>query len=179
MFRAVFCWLFLAEGQPSRPTPEFCVWVWLLRRAERTETVTRSGSIRVGVPAVLLRWRSCVDVWDEGNAGEIMPNAQTHQVIACELLAGQAIACFIIHLPGPGQILVSDAFLAEMAVGLASGQDIPDQFQQTPSHGHDRLVAVHAFLHLLEPVFPAVDRTSPPAGPLPPLPNAALCALPW
>ena len=65
----------------------------------------------------------------EGNAGEILPNAQTHEVIACELLAGQAISGFVIHLPGPGQILVGNPFLAKVAIGLASGQDIPDQFQ--------------------------------------------------
>ena len=28
----------------------------------------------------------------EGNAGEIVPNAQTHEVIACELLAGRLLA---------------------------------------------------------------------------------------
>jgi hypothetical protein len=40
--------------------------------------------------------------WIESNASEIMSNAQTHEVTACELLASQAVAGLIIHLPGPG-----------------------------------------------------------------------------
>jgi hypothetical protein len=66
----------------------------------------------------------------ESNARQILPNAQTHEVIASELLAGQAIPCGFLHLPGPGQIFVGDALLAEMTVGLAPGQDNPDQFRK-------------------------------------------------
>ena len=52
----------------------------------------------------------------ESNAGQVLSNAQTHQVIACELLAGQAIAGCLIHLPGPGEIFVGNPFVAEVAV---------------------------------------------------------------
>jgi hypothetical protein len=64
----------------------------------------------------------------------VMPNAKAHHVVASKLLAGQAIPSCFIHLPGPGQILVGDPFLAEVAIGLASGQHIPDQFQQLTRH---------------------------------------------
>src|SRR5689334_23053142 len=90
----------------------------------------------------------------ESNASEIMPNAEAHEVIASKLLAGQSIACLFIHLPGPGEVLVSDAFVTKVAVGLASGQDIPDQFEQTMGHCDNRLVTVHAFEHLLKACFP-------------------------
>jgi hypothetical protein len=43
-----------------------------------------------------------------------VPNPKTHQVIACELLAGQAIAGCFIHLPGPGEVLAGDPFSAEV-----------------------------------------------------------------
>jgi hypothetical protein len=55
----------------------------------------------------------------ESNASEILANAQTHQVIADKLLAGQAIPGCFIHLPGPGEIFVGNALLGEMAIGLA------------------------------------------------------------
>jgi hypothetical protein len=79
-----------------------------------------------------------------------MANAQTHEAVASELLAGQAIACCFVHLPSPGEILVGNPFLAEMAVSWASSEHISDQFQQLPSNRHDGLVAVHTFLHHLE-----------------------------
>jgi hypothetical protein len=66
----------------------------------------------------------------QSNASEVMTNAKAHHVVTSELLAGETIAGFFIHLPSPGQILVGDPFMGEMAVGLASGQNIPDQFDQ-------------------------------------------------
>jgi len=44
---------------------------------------------------------------------QIVSYAQPHQIVACELLAGQAIARFLIHLPRPRQILVRDPRFAE------------------------------------------------------------------
>src|SRR5687767_14313530 len=64
-------------------------------------------------------------LWIECGTSEVVSNAQAHQVIASELLAGQAIASCFIHLPGPGQIFVGNALMAEVAIWLAPGQDIP------------------------------------------------------
>jgi hypothetical protein len=73
-------------------------------------------------------------------------NAKTHHVVASKLLAGQTIPGCFIHLLGRGQIFVGDPLVAEVAVGLASSQHIPDQFHQTPNHYHHGLVAMHALL---------------------------------
>jgi len=47
-----------------------------------------------------------------------MPDAQTHRIVACKLLAGQTIPCLVIHPPGPGQILVGNPFVGVEELGL-------------------------------------------------------------
>ncbi len=90
----------------------------------------------------------------QGDACEIVPNTQPHQVIACELLACQAIPRFLIHLPTPSQILVCDPLLAEVSIRLTSGQHIPNQFQDLSRNSYDRLIPVHSFLHCLKTLLP-------------------------
>jgi hypothetical protein len=48
--------------------------------------------------------------------------------------AGESIPCLFIHLPGPDEVLVGNAFVGEGAVGLAAGQDNSDQLEQVTSH---------------------------------------------
>jgi len=78
-------------------------------------------------------------------------NPQFHEVVTCELLAGQAIARFLIHLPRPRQIFVGNPLVTEASIGLPPHQHIPDQFQNLPRDCHDRLVPMHPFLQSFEP----------------------------
>ena len=119
------CW---HRDSLPEPRPVF-VWVRLLQRTEEGDQLL--DVIQVGSECQEFCFTSDL-AWMfgiEGNASQILPNAQTHQVIASKLLAGQALPGFIILLPGPGEILVGNALVAEVAVGLASGQDVPDEFQ--------------------------------------------------
>jgi len=59
-----------------------------------------------------------------------MPNAHAHRVVARELLAVQPVPVMLAELPGPGQVLVGDAFIGKVVVGLPAGQDVPDRFEQ-------------------------------------------------
>jgi hypothetical protein len=57
-------------------------------------------------------------LWVKRNARGIMPDPQTHQGIAGELLPGQFVTRFLAHPPAPGQILVGDPLVTEASIGL-------------------------------------------------------------
>ena len=52
------------------------------------------------------------------DADYVFTDAETEQPIFGELLAGHAIECLLVHIPGPNQHLVGDIFISGVAVSF-------------------------------------------------------------
>jgi hypothetical protein len=120
------------------------------------EGVTLSGRLQVWQQFQNLRFaRQAVRVFGiQCHALQFTPDPQFHQVVAYKLWSGQALALGFIQLPGPGVVLVGDAFFRIVPIRFLAGQHIPDQGQQTPGNGYKGLVAVHASFQAGEQALP-------------------------
>ena len=90
----------------------------------------------------------------EGDALEVVADAEAHEAVAGELGAGHAAALLVVEAIGPGEELIGNAFGGAVAVRFAFGEEMPDDDEETVSDDDDGIVGVFAAGEFLETALP-------------------------
>jgi hypothetical protein len=85
---------------------------------------------------------------------EVLADAKRHQTPANEQPAGDRFRMMFSNLPGPAHHFRDDLLIGEVPIGLALGQDMPEDNKQTSGNGNDRLALFQAVGKAGEFFFP-------------------------